>query len=332
LFSCHQKNSKPDTSSIAIKLETKRFEKDFFNLDTNNLDQGMEALHAKYPAFLVDFTTKILGLRAVDTASWNSSIIAFIRDYRSIFDSTRAMDKALIKAEEEIRVALKHVKYYFPQYPLPEQFISFIGPMDALAFGETGAYSDIITPSALCTGLQLHLGSNSMVYQSEQGMQLYPRYISTKFSPAYISINCIKNIIDDLQPPMPSGKTLLDIMVDHGKRMYLLDLFMPDLDEPLKTGYTETQWKAAVENEGLIWNYFTENKLLFETDLIKIRSFISDGPSTVEFGEGSPGFISLFTGKKIILAYMNKHPSTTIDHLLSMNAQEILQGAAYKPR
>lgn len=331
-FSCQQGPVRPDTSGIDIMLETKRFEKDFFVLDTNNLDQGMEQLQEQYPEFLPNFTAKILGLQALDTAVWNSRIIAFIRDYKPIYDSAALIEQGVVHAEREIKEALKNVKYYFPNYSLPKQFISFVGPMDAFAFGETGGYGDIITPTALCTGLQLHLGSNSLVYRSEQGIQLYPEYISQRFSPAYISINCIKNIIDDLYPPLPSGSNMLEIIIDHGKRMHLLDLFMPELDEALKLGYTQQQMTNVKENEGLMWNYCIENKLLFESDLLKIRSFTSDGPSTPEFGEGSPGFISLFIGRNIINEYKKKNPSTTIDALLSLRAQEILEGAAYKPR
>jgi hypothetical protein len=331
-FSCQQKTAKPDTSGIVINLETKRFEKDFFSLDTNNLEPGMQKLQEQYPEFLPDYIGKILGLQAVDSALWNKNIVAFIRDYKPIYDSTLVLDKNLMEQEKELREALKYVRHYFPGYPLPKQFITFIGPMDAFAYGETGGYGEVITPTALCTGLQLHLGANSMFYQSEQGMQLYPAYISRKFSTAYISINCIKNIIDDLVPPLPSGKNMLEIMVDHGKRMYLMDLFMPDLDEVRKMRYTDDQLKAAETNEGLIWNYFAANKLLYESDYLKIRSFVSDGPYTLEFGEGSPGFISLFTGKQIVGSYMERQPNTTIDALLSLGAQEILQGAAYKPR
>lgn len=42
--SCMEGPEKPDVSGIDIKLDVKRFEKDFFSLDTNNLDQGFEAL------------------------------------------------------------------------------------------------------------------------------------------------------------------------------------------------------------------------------------------------------------------------------------------------
>jgi hypothetical protein len=331
--SCKEGPDKPDVSGINIKLDVKRFEKHFFSLDTNNLDQDFEALRSsEYHNFLMDFTGRLLGLNGVDTAKWDMLIKQFIREYKPIYDSTVVLDKEVEKAAQDVKMAFRYVKYYFPQYKLPEQFITFVGPIDAFAYGATGGSGEIITTFAICAGLQLHLGSNSIVYKSQAGQELYPEYISQRFTTDYIVVNSIKTIIDDIHPSLQPGAKMIDIIADHGKRMYLLDLILPDTKETLKLGYTEAQLKGCKESEGFIWNYFTENNLLFETDLLKTRSFLNDGPSTPEFGLGSPGFISLFTGRELIRAYMKKNPKTTIDELLALDGQKILTGSGYKPR
>jgi hypothetical protein len=332
LMGCSTGPSKPDVSKIKVKLVTKRFEKEFFSLDSATVESGLNALQEKYPDFLNGFIYKILGLEGIDSSKIKPTIVQFIKDYRPLYDSSKTLDAEMIHISKEIEGSLKYVQYYFPKYPLPTEFITFVGPIDAFAYGETGGYGEIITPNAVCSGLQLHLGSNSMVYHSETGLQLYPAYISRRFSAEYISINCIKNIIDDVYPPKNQARGLVEIMIEQGKRMYLLDLFMPDAKEELKLGYTEDQLKQAKENEGLIWNYFTENNLLYETDPLKIRSYVSDGPSTAEFGEASPGFISLFIGKQIVYAYLKKNPDANINSLLSLDARKILSGSSYKPK
>lgn len=330
--SCENKSKHPDTSKIKIELETVRFEQDFFSMDTADINTAMEKLRAKHENFTNDFVLRILGLEGVDTAIWGTAIKQFYRDYKPIYDSTRLQEEEIMIAFDKTKEGLKNVKYYFPKYKLPEQFITFVGPIDAFATGSTGGSGDIITTFALGIGLQLHLGNNSDIYNSEEGMQLYPNYISRKFTPDYIPVNCMKNTIDDLIPSIKQGASLLDVLVDHGKRMYLLDLFLPETEDTLKLGYSAAQLKGAEKNEGLIWNYFLENNLLYETDPFKIRSFINDGPSTMEFGEGSPGFISLFVGKQIIQAYIDKHPETTTDALLSLDAKKIFSASGYKPR
>jgi hypothetical protein len=332
LASCGNNAKQPDTSKIQIELETVRFEQDFFSMDTTDINTAMEQLRAKHHNFTNDFILRILGLEGVDTAIWGSAIKQFYRDYKPIYDSTRILEKEISASIGLTKEGLKNIKYYFPKYSLPEQFITFVGPIDAFASGSTGGSGDIITTFALGIGLQLHLGSNSSIYNSEQGIQLYPTYISRKFTPEYIPVNCMKNAIDDLYPPIKNGASLLEVFIDHGKRMYLLDRFLPETPDTLKLGYTLSQLTGAEKNEGLIWNYFLENNLLYETDPFKTRSFINDGPSTMEFGEGSPGFISLFIGRQIIKAYIDKHPETTPDALLTMDAKKIFSASGYKPR
>ncbi len=331
-IACNEGPKTPDVSNIKINLTVKRFDQDFFKTDTSNLSYSLKALEKKYPTFYSDFIEKIVGLSTEDSMNFSINIKKFIHDYKPIFDSSKTIEKGIEEAASETKEGLKYVAYYFPGYKLPNEFIPFIGPMDAFVNTATGIQSEIITTNALCTGLQLHLGEKSSFYRSEPGQQLYPEYLSRRFTTAYISVNCMKNIIDDIMPLNYNSKNFLEILVDHGKRIYLLDLFLPAKKDEFKLGYTTAQLKGVTDNEGLIWNYFTENNLLYETDLLKIRSFIGDAPETVEFGQGSPGFISLYVGRKIIETYMNKNKSTTIDQLIIMDAAKILAGSKYKPR
>lgn len=321
-----------DVDGIKVEIEKKRFEEDFFKIDTTQLETSLALLQEKYPSFYVDFRDKILGLAAVDSTQKNDAIKGFFRDYKNIYDSSRNLDKGIDEAYLNITKSLKYVRYYFPEYKLPKQFVTFIGPIDAFAYGETGGSGEIITSEALCSGIQLHLGTEFSLYKTDLGQQLYPAYISRKFTPEYIASNSIKNIIDDIYPPSAREKTLLDILVDHGKRMYLLDLLMPNEKDEIKLGYTTAQLKGAKENEGYIWNLLTENNLLYERDFLRIRSFVTDGPMTSELGIGSPGFISLFVGKQLIAAYMEQNPTTPLQQLLQLDAKQILAASKYRPR
>ena len=331
-ISCNRGPKKPDISKIKVDLTVRRFEKDFFSADTMNLDASLQKLEKSYPFFFTDYVEKIIGLNPSDSNTFRTGIIRFIKDYRPVYDSTTNLEKDIPLVASEIEEGLRYAKYYFPQYKLPIEFITFIGPMDAFVNSATGSQAEIITSNALCTGLQLHLGTNSSFYNSGPGQQLYPEYISRKFSTDYISVNCMKNIIDDVFPPNYSSKTLLDIMIDQGKRMYILDLLLPDKKDEIKLGYTSSQLKGAYDNEAFIWNYFTENNLLYESDFIKIRSFVSDGPSTSEFGFGSPGFISLFMGRQIVRQYMENQSEASITTLINTDAAKVLAASKYKPR
>jgi hypothetical protein len=334
LSGCKGGNTGPDVSGIPVELEVRRFERDFFKLDPQNPDSGYAALSGKYPGFSSLFLEHILGIPSDDSGGMRRwALQKFLTDYKPVFEISEKTFGDMGPAVSELRSSLQRVKHYFPAYEAPTRLITFIGPMDAYAEGRTGGYGDIITPEGWGVGLQLHLGADADLYTNEQGQLLYPRYISKRFEPSTIPVNCMKNLIDDLFPGMPTDRTLLDLMVDKGKRMYLLDLFLPPgTADTVKTGYTKAQLEGAEENEGLIWNFFLTNDLLYESAGPRIRPFLSDGPKTPELGDGSPGHIGLFTGRQIVRAYMRKNPGVTPDSLLRTDAKTILAGSAYKPR
>jgi hypothetical protein len=330
---CAVNERAPDVSNIKVNLQVQRFEQDFFAIDTNNISAAMPALLQKYPVFLPDFIQHILGLSLTDDGGTSDAAIKmFLRDYRLVKDTASKVFSNFIAIEDEVKKGLQFTKYYFPSYRPPEKLITFIGPLDAVfqtALGKTG---DVITQDALAVGLQLHLGKNASLYQSQVAQSIFPRYVSRKFEPAYIAVNCMRNIIDDIYPPQATDKTLLDLTIDKGKRLYVLDKLLPHVADSLKIGYTEAQLKGCYANEGLIWSFLIQNNLIYNSDPLRIQSYVEEGPLTQELGEGSPGNISLFLGWQIIKKYMQKFPDTTIEVLLQLDARQILQDSKYKPR
>lgn len=330
-MACNTGTSKPDISNVDVKLKYRRFEKDLFAIDTNQMTQSLLILDSAYPHFTADFFTKLMGLNMEDTTRSFQAIKQFIQVYRPMLDSIALIEKDLNAAKDEVHEALRYAKYYFPEYKLPEEFVTYVGPMDVYLNTSIGGQTELITSNALCTGLELRLGENSSFYNSFEGQQLYPQYMTKKFNPDYIVVGAMKCMIDDIFPLKGHQNSFIEILVEQGRRMYLLDLLLPDKKEEIKLGYSPAQLKAAYYNEAFMWNYFVENKLLYETDLMKIKSFISDGPFTNEFGFDSPSYVSLFVGKQMIKKYMEKFPKTTLKELFSMDASKILSGSQYKP-
>ena len=324
----------PNVSGIKADVEVQRFDKDFFSIDTTNILPSLQRLYAKYPSFLGDYLQNILGLPPLSDTSFGtmSAIRKFLSDYKPIRDSAQNAFQKIDRAEEDIEQSLRYVKHYFPKYQLPRKLITFIGPMDAYFEGSLGGYGDVITNDALAIGLQLHLGKDFSLYKSEMGQALYPAYISRRFAPEYIPVNCTKNIVDDMFPDQSTGKHLVLQMVEKGKRMYLLDRLMPKTDDSLKIGYTRSQLAGCYKNEGFIWNYFLTNGLLYNNDPAMIKNYIGESPNTPEFGEGAPGNIGLFTGWQIVKKYMENNKSLSLEGLMRTDPKKLFEESKYRPR
>ena len=323
LFSCHHSDI-PDVSNIKIDLKVQRFEKDFFSIDTTKILQEMERLRLSYPNFINDFMNQILGFNSRSSPDSVSKYISlFIHDYRFVKDSATKIYADFELIARDIRKSLQFVKYYFPAYKPPSKVITFIGPFDG--------YSDVLTSDALAVGLQLHMGKNFSFYKSDIAHDLFPDYITQKFEPGYIPVNCIKNIIDDLYPDKSAGKPLVEQMVEKGKRLYLMDKFLPYSEDFRKIGYSEKQLSDCFKNEAVIWDFFLANDLLNNADQNIVKNYIGDSPKTQELGDDSPGNIGSFAGWQIVKKYVNKYPSISLEELMKKDSREVYASSRYKP-
>jgi hypothetical protein len=294
-FSCGNKKNIPDVSDISVDVKIDRFDKAFFSVDTNNIKQGLYNLTKQFPYFTNDFVVNVLGVAPLNDTSITSFIACrnFISTYNSLKDSLEPKFQNFDWLEKE----LKH------------------------------------TPSALAIGLQLYAGKNFSFYTSVQGQEIYPKYISRRFEPPYITINCIKTIAEDLYPDNDENKSLIEQMIKKGKYWYLMDKFLPETADSLKTGFSQKQLDWCEKNEGSIWNFFlqSENEL-YTIDPDIIKNYIGEAPNTAGMPDVSPGNIGQWVGWQIVKKYVEKNPNITPVELMSTPEKKIFDETKYKPR
>ena len=323
LFSCGG-NKTPDISSIKINLQTQRYEKEFFAIDTNNLTASLDKLEEKYPSFNKTYLIEILG---IDPRWSNDTLATYVKDYlnysTSVYSESEKLFGNFNSYDSKLKKAFQFVKYYFPKYKTPSKIITFIGP----ANGASNALGD----DFLCIGLQAHLGKDFPLYKTESVREIYPDYVSANFTPDFIEINSMRSIVNDMFPENEEDKRLVIQMIEKGKRLYLLQMFLPSVAENKLINYTETQMKDCYAGESKIWDLFIQNNYLQVADNNLIKNFVSEGPKTQELGESAPGNVGSFAGWQIVKKYANNYPKVTLDSLMKTNSELIFKGAKYKP-
>lgn len=324
LISCNSNDKTPDVSNIKIELTTLRFENDLFSLDSLNFAANLDKLQAKYPSFGENFIYTVLGADPKWPADTVASYVSgFIHSYREIYDSSQLIFKDFTPYEKEIKTGLQYLSYYFPEYALPKKVITFIGPMNGIG---VAAAEDM-----LCVGLQLHLGKDFSVYKSALVRETYPDYVSRRFAPDYIAVDCFKLLLQDIYPEKMEDKPLVQQMVEKGKRLYILSKLLPRTDEYKLIGYTEEQLKAVYEHEPAVWNLFVQNNFLQTIDNNIIKNYIGESPKTQELGEASPGNIGSFAGWQIVKKFMVKNAGYSLPQLMNTDPEKIYLEAKYKP-
>jgi len=328
-LACNNKKSTVDISGVKVDLKLERFEQDFFNIDTNNIAPGINQLNQKYPEFTPVFFQDVLGLE--------NEPLPGIKHFLALGRPVKeAADKALPSGDplkKDFEKAFRYLKYYFPQYPVPK-IITLIGPVDLLAQNASGYSPDFMRPGFIGIGLQFYLGKDFPLYHDTYYVEnVAPLYRSRRFSKEYIVADAMKLVTYDMFPDSSNSRPLIEQMIEKGKQWYLLDHFLPDTPDSLKTGYTKKQLNWVKENEGNIWGYFTANVDIYGVDPGIIQDYIGEGPFTRGMPENaSPGNIGQWVGWQIIKTFAEKKPELSVQQILATPAKTIFQEAKYKPK
>lgn len=321
-FSCSNENTGPDVSNIKVDFKLERLEESFFNIDTNSIDKSLTSLNNRFPTFFPFYMQQVL--RLPPTPESYPILKQILAGYAPIHDSIEKKYSSLNWLKDELENGFKHVKYYYPSYKIPN-VITFIGTFDAPGV--------VLTPQHLGIGLHQYAGKNFSVYKDQQIQEMYPEYISRRFDKEYIAANSLKAIADDIYPDSSAGRSLIEQMIEKGKQWYLLDHFLPNTADSVKTGYTQKQLNWVKENEGNIWGFFTANTDIYTIDPAIIQDYIGEGPFTRGMPEGfAPGNIGQWVGWQIVKQFSGKNSKFSLQQVLATDAKTIFQGSKYKPK
>jgi len=331
LVACNNKSGIPDVSHIKVDLTIERFDRDFFSIDSNNVIPGLNRIHQKYPMLTNIFLQNILGL---DSASTLPGVKRFLHLGKSLSDAANNAYKNTSWLEKDLNKSFQFVKYYFPDYRLPEKIITIVGPIDALAKNGNDYTPDFIGPDFLGISLQFYLGNNFSLYNDPFFIDnVAPAYRSRRFSKEYIVADVMKLIVDDLFPDKSNGQPLIVQMIEKGKQWYLLDKFLPETPDSIKTGYKQQQLDWCQENEGLIWSNIIRNENINSIDPATIQTYIGEGPFTQGFSQDfSPGNLGQWIGWQIVKKFADKNTDMKPQDIMQADAKKILEEAKYKPK
>lgn len=335
-FSCTDKTKAPDVSGIKLKLDVQRFDQDFFAVDSNNTKAGLAQLQTKYPAFLPLFIQHVLGLGPMSDS--NQLVFdgckRFLHLNGQVYQRSQELYKNFGDEEKELTQGFKYVKYYFPEYKVPAHIVTTVGPMDALApMTNQEPSPNFIGSDFVAIGLQFYLGKDFFIYNDAGFISnVAPQYRSRRFSKEFIASDVFKLVIDDMYPDSSNRYPLIERFIEKGKRLYLLNQFLPEANDTLLIGFTGKQLNWCKDNERSIYNFFIQQNLLFEIDPALTQNFTTDGPSTQGMPEESPGNVGAYLGWQIVKSYMKKHPSVTPERLMQTKNKIIYDESAYKPK
>lgn len=334
LISCNNSNNKPDVSSIKVDIKIERFDKDFFSMDTNHLDQSLNELNKKYPAFLPlysEFLSPINPMVKQEGRTYEEAVRIYYRTIKPLADVVEKKFSNLNNVQSGVEKGFKYVKYYYPSFSIPAVIASVesFNPDDPNLVYGTVFYHD-----TLILRLQMFMGKDFAQYDQN----LYPDYLRRRFNEEFIVPNSIRSIANSIYPDTSESASLIELMIERGKQWYLLDKFLPDTPDSLKTGYTKSQTEFIKNNEGNIWNEFLKSTPdPYTLDQDRLKNYLGEGPFTQDMphdlnGNGTPGNIGQWIGWQIVKKFAENNSKMSVQEILATPARKIFQEAKYKPK
>lgn len=313
--SCTQRR----TSDVAVSdidipsTRILRYDLDLFAAGQGNLAADILKLTPKYRLFLGDDPA------APDKLATLKQYLESPRN-QDFYKAVRSAYPELSSLESSLDEAFRHLKYYMPAF-MPPMVYAYIS-------GGDYEYPVQFNDSVLLIGLDNYLGEGYQSYRADG----VPLYRIQRMNRDHVVTDCARLIATSLFPVETGGGSLLDVMVEAGKRLYLLDLILPSTPPGVKIGYNSVQYEWIRKNESHVWAAIIENRMLYSNDGRVIRVFMSDGPFTAEFSKESPPLLGSWIGWRIVNQYMERNPQVTLRELLQeKDSQKILSGSKFKP-
>lgn len=304
-LSCKSDNKQiVDVSNIDIHFSIKRYEVDFYKGTKDNLP----FLKNKYPyLFPKSFSDSLAIAKMSDTEELD------------LFNETQKLYKDIFELETQLSSLFRHIKYYNPKFKSP----NLTTMISNINYDSRVIYAD----SLLLISLDVYLGKDHDFYAD------YPKYIKENNAKENIIVD-VANSITENQLSSITNRSFIGKMIREGKKMYLLDMYLPNISDKLKIGFSEEKLNWAITNEENIWKYFIERKLLFSTDTKLNKRFLDNAPFSkfyLEDDNQSPGRIGVWLGWQIVRSFMQNN-DVSLQELLIIDSEDLFKKSKYKPK
>ena len=304
LTSCAKENKLDvDVSDIEVNTLIKRFDQEFYSSPVAKLPE----LKTNYPYLFPPQNNDSIWVNKMQD-----------KDEQELFAETEKLYNKFDEEEGQLTDLFRHISYYYPDFK-PPTVITLISNVD---YNSRVVYAD----SLLFISLDVYLGKDSEIYAN------FPNYVKNSFTKDHLVVD-VATAITAVQIPLSADRSFISRLIQEGKRMYLLDAYLPNLSDAEKIGYTQEQIDWVDFNDEDIWKYFVQNQLLFSSDQELSKRFIDEAPFSKFYqanDNDSPGSVGVWMGWQIVRAYM-KNNNASLKELLKTDNEVIFKKSKYKP-
>jgi hypothetical protein len=335
LVSCERDKASniPDVSDIKVDIDLTRFEQ-LLLADTTINPARLQNLMREHPSFSEVYfnyvipKTDDIEINTNDEEVRFQNIASWIKHPRTrwLYDTIQQIYPDLKEVESSLESAFQYAKYYFPEKETPRVYTTI---------SDFGYFPFLYAEDSLRDGIGISLemfAGEKFPYLTYTGLNnAFSDYLTRSYNKDHITRRALEIWVEDLKGD-PTGNRLIDLMIDRGKKLYILESLMPHAHDSVIIDYPSVKLNYVENNEREIWYHFTTQDLLYETSLNKIQKYIGPSPTSPGMPTEAPGNTGSWLGWQIVRAYMKSHPGTTLKELIAMqDAQALVDQSGYRP-
>lgn len=312
-----------DTSSVTIDpVKVQRLDEKFFLLDSSDPVQGMSDMRKEFGVMPDCYLNNIICFASPDSVDCYNALTDFIHSYdmRGVWEAcTTKFTDGFGFLEEDVTGAYTYFKAHFPDRELPKGVFITMNGFHYNYFSCSGYYG---------IGMEFFLGKDNLYYDALE----WPMYKRRTLSQEYMSAGFVRSWMMNEFPFTSEKNDVINRIVYEGQIMYLQHALLRNAPDSIITGYTQAQLDWCEVNEADMWAKMIENSTVYSENEEDLNHMTVDAPFTPGFPRESPGRAGCWIGYRIVQAYMELFPETTLEELMAMNdGQTLLTQSKYKP-
>jgi hypothetical protein len=316
LFSC-------TNDPLDINPEKKDLKISFINLDSVLVNTREEKLQIElskmnlFPNQILDYQLgHCLGVGQLSDSGTTFRIKQFVNEpYVSKLEAQISKKfKDLSTRKAKIREGFLFLNHHFPQGKLPKNIIfmnSFFASNVFCSENEIGI------------GLERYLGPNVKEIKELPSQEFF-QWIKDGMLDKYMERDVLTAWIMTHYVPEKKSNTA-EAIVNWGKIIYLTEAAFPKDEKSTILRYSKKDFDWAMKNEYAFWKYLVDEKLLFSDNEKTQSNLLKDAPFTIGLPEKGPDRLGQFLGWRMIHSYMMQYPETTLQELIKIPYNTILQ-------
>lgn len=323
MVSCSSDPLDVDVSKIELpELQITRFDSVLAQADTNDVAGLRAKLRKEYGGFSDAFFQNVICNGYPDSLMCDAELRRVLndKDLRELRKECLSRFTDLSATEKELTQAFRYFRYHFPKRPLPKKVCAITTNFN---------FSFVHTDGVYGISLDYFLGTNSKWYDAIQ----QPMFKRVRYNAEYIPAGFVRGWLLTEFPYNSEKNDVLNRIIYEGKLLYVSRALLRDTPDSVLTGYSQRQLNWCEASEGSIWAAMIEEKLIYSETEDDLNHMTAEAPFTAGFPRESPGAVGRWTGWRIVQAYMERNPQTTLEQLMAISdAQVILNKSKYKPR